>query len=66
MHNMQIVKIGSNSDFLKLEIPSEFSSEGWAQISAEINTNNFHGNIRPWIEEADVYNFFNSLEELYK
>lgn len=66
MHNMQIVKIGSNSEFLKLEIPSEFSSEGWAQISAEINTNNFHGNISPWIEEADVYNFFNSLEELYK
>lgn len=63
---MYIVKIGSNSEFLKIEFPSEFSSEGWAQISAEIRTNNFHGNISPWVETTDIYSFFNSLEELYK
>ena len=63
---MHIVKIGSNSEFLKLEIPTNISSEGWVEVSVEIKTNNFKGNISPSIETYDILNFLSSLEELYK
>ena len=63
---MYIVKFGSGSEFLKLEIPPDFSVEGWFDVSVEIKTNKFQGNINISIETWDILNFLNSLEELYK
>lgn len=61
---MHTVKIGSNSEYLKIEIPSKFSSEGWGEFFVEIKTSHFQGNIRPWAESADIYKFYNELVEL--
>jgi hypothetical protein len=63
---MHIIKIGSNSEFIKLEIPTSLSSEGWIEVSVEIRTNNFKGNINPSIETYDILNFLSALEKLYK
>lgn len=63
---MSEIKIGSGSEFLKIQIPSGFSPEGWAQTSVEVKTNHFHGVISPWVEERDFSLFTNSLSTLYQ
>ena len=63
---MNEIKIGSDSEFVKIEIPRAYSSEGWAQSPVEIKTNNFHGTINPWIEENDFVLFSKALEALYE
>jgi hypothetical protein len=63
---MNTIKFGSESEYVKLEIPSSFSIEGWAQISAEIRVNCFYGTITPWIDSADIELFTISLRRLYE
>lgn len=63
---MSEVRIGSESEYIKIELPSVFSSEGWAQTSVEIKTSHFYGTLSPWIEARDFSIFANSLSVLYQ
>jgi hypothetical protein len=63
---MNIIKFGSESEYVKLEIPPAFSSEGWAQISVEIRVHCFSGTINPWIDSADIELFTIGLRKLYE
>ena len=63
---MNEIRIGSASEFIKIEMPSVFSSEGCAQSSVEIKTSHFHGTINPWVEARDFSIFANSLSVLYQ
>src|SRR5690606_23010440 len=63
---MNIIKFGSESEYVKLEIPPSFATEGWAQISAEIRVNCFSGTINPWIDSSDIELFTVSLRKLYE
>lgn len=63
---MNIIKFGSESEYVKLEIPTSFSTEGWAQISVEIRVNCFSGIINPWIDSADIELFAIGLRKLYE
>lgn len=63
---MNEIRIGSASEFIKIEMPSVFSSEGWAQSAVEIKTSHFHGTINPWVEARDFSIFANSLSVLYQ
>jgi hypothetical protein len=62
---MNEIRIGSASEFIKIEMPSVFSSEGWAQASVEIKTSHFHGALIAWVEDRDFSLFENSLSILY-
>jgi len=63
---MNEIRIGSALEFVKIELPSVFSSEGWAQASVEIKTNYFHGTLSPWVDARDFSLFANSLSILYR
>ncbi len=63
---MHIIKFGSDSEFLKLEIPPNLSPEDWIDISVEIKTNHFSGSISPCIELRDILSFTVALEKLYE
>ncbi len=63
---MNIIKFGSESEYVTLEVPASFSTEGWAQISVEIRVNCFSGTINPWIDSADIELFTISLRKLYE
>ncbi len=62
---MNEIKIGSNSEFIKIEVPLIYSDEGWAQTSVEVKTSNFYGAINPWVESKDFQLFSSSLSILY-
>ena len=63
---MNIINFGSESEYVKLEIPPSFSTECWAQISVEIRVNCFNGTINPWIDSADIELFTVGLRKLYE
>ena len=63
---MNIIKFGSESEYVKLEIPTSFSTGGWAQIPVEICVNCFSGTINPWIDSADIELFATGLRKLYE
>jgi hypothetical protein len=63
---MYVLKIGSNSEFLKMEISPSFLAERCGNVAVEIKTSNFHGAILPWFELVDILTFFKSLEAMYE
>jgi hypothetical protein len=62
---MNVVHIGSGSEYFEIRLPSSYSSEGWAQAEVEVSVHCFQGTIRPWVEAADFERFATQLRVLY-
>ncbi|TAK62563.1 hypothetical protein [Methylobacter sp.] len=63
---MNVVHIGSGSEFVEIRLPSSYSSEGWAQAEVEVAVHCFQGTIRPWVEAVDFELFTAQLRVLYE
>jgi hypothetical protein len=63
---MNVIHIGSNSEYVEIRLPSSYSSDGWAQAEVEIAVRCFHGCIQPWVEATDFENFTVQLRALYE
>jgi hypothetical protein len=63
---MTTIRIGSDSEHIRISLPISYSSEGWAEAEVEIRVNGFYGQIRPWVEAADFESFTSQLRVLYE
>ena len=63
---MNVIQIGSDSEYVKIVLPDSYSTEGWAQTEVEIAVNGFHGSITPWLEAVDFECFTEELRALYE
>jgi hypothetical protein len=63
---MGILHLGSESEFVRIELPRSFSSEGWAQAKVEISVHCFHGSISPYFDVGDFERFYRGLKALYE
>lgn len=63
---MNMIHIGSESEYVQITLPESYSSEGWAQAEVEIAVHCFHGKIKPWVEAADFEQFTVELRNLYE
>lgn len=62
---MTTIRIGSDSEYIRISLPISYTSEGWAEAEVEIRVDGFHGQIKPWVEAADFESFTSQLRELY-
>ena len=62
---MTTIRIGSDSEHIRISLPTSYTSEGWAEVEVEIRVNGFYGQIRPWVEAADFESFTSQLRMLY-
>ncbi|WP_077038380.1 hypothetical protein [Pelomonas sp. KK5] len=63
---MTRIHFGSEAEYIQINLPLSFSTDGWAQASVEISVNGFRGSIRPWVEVADFEVFAQQLRLLYE
>jgi hypothetical protein len=63
---MNVIHFGTDSEYIRLTLPSSYSAEGWAQASVEISVHCFRGEISPWVEAADFELFTKQLRSLYE
>ena len=63
---MNVIHFGTESEYIKITLPSSYSTEGWAQASVEIAVHRFRGEISPWVEAIDFELFTKQLRSLYE
>ncbi|GAB4060898.1 WapI family immunity protein [Uliginosibacterium sediminicola] len=63
---MNVIHFGTESEYIKIMLPSSYSTDGWAQASVEIAVNRFRGEINPWMEAVDFELFTKQLRSLYE
>ena len=64
--HMNIIHIGSESEFVRFGFPGQYSDEGWATIEVEISVAGFRGLIAPSVEATDFQHFHAELLSLHK
>jgi hypothetical protein len=57
--------LGSESEFVSIELTSQPLREGWTEGVIEISVNGFHGRISAYFEIDDFVQFHNELRVLY-
>ena len=62
---MRVIQIGTDSEHVRLSLPSSFSSEGWAQAQVEIAVAGLSARIEPWIEAVDLLSFAKQLRVVF-
>ncbi|MGM9428850.1 WapI family immunity protein [Hydrogenophaga sp. MI9] len=62
---MNTVHFGSESEYVKIELPNSYLSQGWAQAKVEISVNCFQGSIACFFDAADLESFAKQLRSLY-
>lgn len=63
---MNIVRFGSESEYIEIRLPASYSTEGWAQAEVQITVHCFSGAISPWVEKIDFEQFTTQLRALYE
>ncbi|MGE5453197.1 MAG: hypothetical protein ACM3VZ_15305 [Acidobacteriota bacterium] len=63
---MTTIHLGSESEYVIVNLPSTFSSGGWNQARVEIAVSGFRGQIEPWLELRDVEKFASELSIVYE
>lgn len=62
---MAIIHFGSESEYVKIDLPPSYWTDDWAQADVEIAVRGFRGRIRPWVEAADFDIFTAQLRAMY-
>jgi len=63
---MNVVHFGTETEYVKIKLPSSYCEKGWAQADVEIAVQCFSGNIRPWLNVEDMVPFTAQLRALYE
>ena len=63
---METLRIGTETEFVSIELQGGFSEEGWIETRAEIVVDGFRADVRSWFHRYDFENFEVSLRELYR
>jgi hypothetical protein len=63
---MPSIRIGTDSEHIKISLPASYSAEGWAQAEVEICVHGFHGRIWPLVEAIDFQLFATQLRAVYE
>lgn len=63
---MTIIHFGTESEFVKIQLPDSFFAEGFSQADVEIAVRCFSGNIRAWLDVEDIVSFTAQLRTLYE
>jgi hypothetical protein len=64
--HMATIHLGSDSEYVKITLPSPYASEGWCQAPVEIAVLCFRGRIEPWLEAGDIEDFASQLRSVYE
>lgn len=62
---MNTLQIGSDSEFVKITLPSSYPSDEWIETQVEISVNGFHGMLKPYFEVVDFKDFLQDLKAVY-
>lgn len=63
---MNTFQIGSDSEFVKITLPSSYFRDEWIETQVELSVNGFHGTIKPCFEVVDFKNFLQELKAIYE
>lgn len=59
------IRVGSETEFVAIALPDDFSDEGWARGLVEVAVTGFRATIEPYLELRDLPRFLVGLEHLY-
>ena len=62
---MTTIRLGSDSEYVKITLQSPYASEGWCQASVEVAVSCFHGHIAPWLGVGDIESFASQLVNVH-
>jgi hypothetical protein len=63
---MNTLQIGSDSEFVKITLPSSYSRDEWMETQVELSVNGFNGMLKPNFEVIDFKNFLQDLKTIYE
>lgn len=63
---MNVVHFGTETEYIKIELPSSYGAKGWAQAEVEIAVQCFSGSIRPFLDVEDMVPFTAQLQSPYE
>ena len=62
---MNVVHLGSQAEFVRIEVPDSYFRHRWAEADVEIAVPGFRGRITAWVEADDFEIFHQQLQSLY-